>query len=134
MYTRSAWRPRDDRRQVTTDPDCLFCGIVAGDIPADVVRRDERTVAFRDIAPQAPLHVLIVPRHHIVNASTVGPDDAEDVLALLVAARAVADAEGLGGEDRGYRLAFNVGHDASNTVPHLHLHVLGGRSFDWPPG
>jgi len=119
---------------LTTDPDCLFCGIVAGDVPADVVRRDERTVAFRDIAPQAPVHVLIVPRNHLVNASTVGPDDAEDVLALLVAAKAVADAEGIGGEDRGYRLAFNVGPDASNTVPHLHLHLLGGRSFDWPPG
>jgi len=119
---------------VTTEPDCLFCGIVAGDVPADVVRRDERTVAFRDIAPQAPLHVLVVPRRHIVNASTVRPEDADDVTALLLAAKAVADAEGLGGEDRGYRLAFNVGPDASNTVPHLHLHVLGGRAFGWPPG
>ena len=119
---------------MTTEPDCLFCGIVAGDVPADVVRRDERTVAFRDIAPQAPLHVLVVPRRHIVNASTVRPEDADDVTALLLAAKAVADAEGLGGEDRGYRLAFNVGPDASNTVPHLHLHVLGGRAFGWPPG
>ncbi|HVC67322.1 MAG TPA: histidine triad nucleotide-binding protein [Acidimicrobiales bacterium] len=119
---------------MTTDPECLFCGIVAGDVPADVVRRDERTVAFRDIAPQAPVHVLVVPRNHIVNAGTVGPDDADDVAALLMAARAVADAEGIGGEDRGYRLTFNVGPDASNTVPHLHLHLLGGRSFDWPPG
>jgi len=132
--TASRWQPRDDPRPLTTDPDCLFCGIVAGDVPADVVRRDERTVAFRDIAPQAPVHVLIVPRNHVVNASTVGPDDAADVLALLVAAKAVADAEGIGGEDRGYRLTFNVGPDASNTVPHLHLHLLGGRSFDWPPG
>ena len=119
---------------MTTDPDCLFCGIVAGDVPADVIHRDERTVAFRDIAPQAPVHVLVVPRNHITNASTVRPDDAEDVLALLVAAKAVADAEGIGTEDRGYRLAFNVGPDASNTVPHLHLHVLGGRPLDWPPG
>jgi histidine triad (HIT) family protein len=119
---------------VTRDPDCLFCGIVAGDIPADVVRRDERTVAFRDISPQAPVHVLVVPRRHIVDAGTVGPDDAADVTALLVAAKAVADAEGIGGEDRGYRLAFNVGPDAANSVPHLHLHVLGGRTFDWPPG
>jgi histidine triad (HIT) family protein len=119
---------------MTTDPDCLFCGIVAGDVPADVVRRDERTVAFRDIAPQAPVHILVVPRNHIVNASTVGPDDAEDIAALLVAAKAVADAEGIGGEERGYRLTFNVGPDASNTVPHLHVHLLGGRLFDWPPG
>jgi histidine triad (HIT) family protein len=119
---------------LTTDPDCLFCGIVAGDIPADVVWRDDRTVAFRDIAPQAPVHVLVVPRTHLVNASTVGAADAEDVLALLQAAKAVADAEGIGGEDRGYRLTFNVGPDASNSVPHLHLHVLGGRPLDWPPG
>ncbi len=116
------------------DPDCLFCGIVAGDVPAEIVHRDERTVAFRDIAPQAPVHVLVVPRRHIVNAGTVGPADADDVVALLVAAKAVADAEGIGGADRGYRLAMNVGPDAMNTVPHLHVHVLGGRSFDWPPG
>jgi len=119
---------------VITDPDCLFCGIVSGDVPADVIRRDERTVAFRDISPQAPVHVLIVPRTHIVNAGTVGPDDAGDVAALLGAAGAVADAEGIGGPDRGYRLIFNVGPDASNSVPHLHLHLLGGRPLDWPPG
>lgn len=119
---------------MSADPGCLFCGIVAGDIPADVVRRDERTVAFRDINPQAPVHVLVVPRRHMVNAGTVGPDDAADVVALLTAAKAVADGAGIGGEDRGYRLTFNVGPDASNTVPHLHLHLLGGRPFDWPPG
>ena len=119
---------------MTSDPDCLFCGIVAGDIPADVVHRDERTVAFRDIAPQAPVHVLVVPRNHIVNASTVTPGDAADVTALLMAAKAVADAEGIGGEDRGYRLVFNVGPDAMNSVDHLHLHVLGGRTFDGSPG
>ena len=93
--------------------DCLFCGIVAGDVPAEVVRTDERTVAFRDINPQAPVHVLVVPQRHIVNAATVGADDAEDVAAMLVAARAVADAEGVGGDDRGYRLVFNVGPDAA---------------------
>jgi histidine triad (HIT) family protein len=114
--------------------DCPFCGIVAGDIPAEVVRTDERTVAFRDINPQAPTHVLIVPKRHLVNASEVSAEDAEDVAALLVAAKAVADAEGFGGADRGYRLVFNVGPDALNSVDHLHLHVLGGRTFDWPPG
>ncbi len=118
---------------MTTDPDCLFCGIVAGDVPADVVRRDERTVAFRDINPQAPVHVLVVPRHHLVDAGSVGPHDADDVAALLVAAKAVADAEGIGGPDRGYRLIFNIGPDASNSVPHLHLHVLGGRVLEGPP-
>ncbi|HEY4928844.1 MAG TPA: HIT domain-containing protein [Acidimicrobiales bacterium] len=114
--------------------DCLFCSIIAGDIPADVVYRDERTLAFRDIYPQAPTHVLVVPTRHIVNAGTVVAEDADDVVALLVAAKAVADAEGIGGEDRGYRLVFNVGPDAMNSVDHLHLHVLGGRTFDGSPG
>jgi histidine triad (HIT) family protein len=114
--------------------DCLFCGIVAGDVPAEVVRTDERTVAFRDLSPQAPTHVLVVPKRHVVNASTVTAEDADDVAALLVAAKAVADAEGIGTADRGYRLVFNVGPDALNSVDHLHLHVLGGRTFDWPPG
>jgi histidine triad (HIT) family protein len=114
--------------------DCLFCGIVAGEVPADIVASDERTVAFRDLNPQAPVHVLVVPRRHIVNASVVTTDDADDVVALLAAAKAVADAEGIGGDDRGYRLVFNVGPDALNSVDHLHLHVLGGRTFDWPPG
>lgn len=114
--------------------DCLFCGIVAGDVPADIVRTDERTVAFRDLNPQAPTHVLVVPRRHITNAATVDASDAEDLAALVIAAKAVADAEGFGGEDRGYRLVFNVGPDAANSVPHLHLHVLGGRAFGWPPG
>jgi histidine triad (HIT) family protein len=114
--------------------DCLFCGIVAGDVPADIVRSDARTVAFRDIHPQAPVHVLIVPRRHITNAGTVTAADAEDVTALLLAAQQVAAAEGIAGEDRGYRLVFNVGPDALNSVPHLHLHLLGGRTFDWPPG
>jgi len=113
--------------------DCLFCSIVAGDVPADIVHRDDRTVAFRDIVPQAPVHVLVVPTRHIVSAGTVVPEDAEDVVALLVTAKAVADAEGIGAEDRGYRLTFNVGPDASNSVPHLHLHVLGGRALDGPP-
>jgi len=114
--------------------DCLFCSIVAGDVPADIVYRDDRTVAFRDINPQAPVHVLVVPIRHIVNAGTVVTGDAEDVVALLLAAKSVADAEGIGTEDRGYRLTFNVGPDALNSVAHLHLHLTGGRSHEWPPG
>jgi len=114
--------------------DCLFCRIVAGDVPADIVYEDERTVAFRDISPQAPVHVLVIPRRHVTNAATVTLDDADDLAALVVAAKAVADAEGIGSEDRGYRLIMNVGPDALNSVPHLHVHVLGGRTFDWPPG
>jgi histidine triad (HIT) family protein len=109
--------------------DCLFCDIVAGDVPADVVRTDDLTVAFRDINPQAPVHVLVVPKRHIVNAAAVTDADAGDLAAMLMAARAVAEAEGIAGEDRGYRLVFNVGPDALNSVAHLHLHVLGGATM-----
>jgi histidine triad (HIT) family protein len=114
--------------------DCLFCGIVAGDVPADIVRTDELTVVFRDLNPQAPMHVLVVPKRHITNAGALTPADGADLAAMVTAAKAVADDEGFGGADRGYRLVFNVGPDALNSVPHLHLHVLGGRTFGWPPG
>ncbi len=114
--------------------DCLFCGIVAGDVPADVVRTDELTVAFRDLNPQAPVHVLVVPKRHIPDAASLTTGEAAELAAMVVAAKAVADGEGIGGADRGYRLVFNVGPDALNSVPHLHLHVLGGRTFGWPPG
>jgi histidine triad (HIT) family protein len=114
--------------------ECLFCGIVAGEVPAEVVYADERTVAFKDINPQAPVHVLVVPRRHITNASTIEPGDAEDVTALFASALEVARAEGIGSEDRGYRLIFNIGPDAANSVPHLHLHLVGGRKLGWPPG
>jgi histidine triad (HIT) family protein len=112
--------------------DCLFCGIVAGRVPADVVAEGERTVAFRDIDPQAPVHVLVIPRRHVASAATVEAGDAEVVADLLLAARAVAEQEGV--LESGYRLVFNVGDDALNSVPHLHLHVLGGRRLGWPPG
>ncbi len=112
--------------------DCLFCRIVAGDIPAEVVHSTELAVAFRDLNPQAPVHVLVVPRRHIDNAGVLEPGDAEALGGVFVAARQVAESEGIA--DRGYRLVFNVGEDASNSVPHLHLHVLGGRGLAWPPG
>jgi histidine triad (HIT) family protein len=115
-------------------PDCLFCRIVAGEVPATIVHESERTVAFKDINAVAPLHVLVVPRTHIENAATVEAEHAEDLAAMLVAAREVAEAEGVAGPERGYRLVFNVGHDSNNSVPHLHLHVIGGRSMTWPPG
>lgn len=107
---------------------------MAGDLPADVVHASERTVAFRDIDPQAPVHVLVVPRRHIAHAGALTPEDAEDLSALFVAAQAVAAVEGIDGAERGYRLVMNVGADAQNSVPHLHLHVIGGRSMTWPPG
>ena len=113
---------------------CLFCGIVAGEVPAALVYEDEAVVAFRDIAPQAPVHALVVPREHIENASALEASHGEILAAMLVAARSVAELEGISGEDRGYRLVFNVGPDAQNSVPHLHLHVVGGRPLTWPPG
>ena len=119
---------------MSTTDDCLFCRIVAGEIPSKIVYDDEHTIAIRDIAPQAPTHVLVIPRRHIASAAEVTADDAEVVAAMLLAAQAVADREGIGAEDRGFRLIMNVGPDALNSVPHLHLHVLGGRSMTWPPG
>jgi histidine triad (HIT) family protein len=114
------------------EADCIFCRIVAGEVPADVVLSSEHSVAFRDLNPQAPVHVLVVPRRHVENASTVTHEDAEVTADLLVTARRVAEA--LGVADSGYRLVLNVGDDALNSVPHLHVHVVGGRRLGWPPG
>jgi len=111
----------------TTVTDCLFCKIVAGDVPADIVHSTATTVAFKDIRPAAPLHVLVVPRQHVDNAAEVTAADGPVLADMLMAARAVADAAGVAGPDRGYRLIFNIGPDAMNSVPHLHLHVLGGQ-------
>ncbi|MDQ4132112.1 MAG: histidine triad nucleotide-binding protein [Actinomycetota bacterium] len=112
--------------------DCLFCRIVAGELPSDEVVSTPLTYAFRDINPAMPTHVLVVPRQHIESADTVTASDAEVLAAMLETAQQVARAEGLA--ERGYRLVFNVGDDALNSVPHLHLHVLGGRRMNWPPG
>jgi len=107
--------------------DCLFCKIVGGDIPSDIVHSTATTVAFKDIAPAAPLHVLVVPRRHITDAAQVTAADGPVLADMLMAAHAVAEAAGVAGPDRGYRLIFNIGPDAMNSVPHLHLHVLGGQ-------
>lgn len=112
--------------------DCLFCKIVTGEIPSDEVLATERTYAFRDINPAAPVHVLVIPRTHIVSAAEVGPEHGDIVAEMLVSARHVAEGEGI--LERGYRLVFNVGADALNSVPHLHLHVVGGQRLGWPPG
>ena len=112
--------------------DCLFCRIVAGEIPAEIVHSSDLAVAFRDLNPQAPVHVLVVPRRHIDHAGVLEPDDGQALAGVFEAARRVAEEQGLA--ERGYRLVFNVGEDASNSVPHLHLHVLGGRRLAWPPG
>lgn len=105
--------------------DCLFCRIVAGDVPATVVAETDRTVAFRDVAPQAPVHVLVVPRDHHADAAACADADPALLADVLAAAVAVARTEGLA--DSGYRLLTNTGADAGQTVHHLHVHVLGGR-------
>ncbi len=107
--------------------DCLFCKIVAGEVPSDKVHETDATYAFKDIHPLAPLHVLIVPKRHIDDASVVTAEDGPVLAEMILAARAVADEAGLATPERGYRLVFNVGPDAMNSVPHLHLHVLGGE-------
>ncbi|HZQ84890.1 MAG TPA: histidine triad nucleotide-binding protein [Acidimicrobiales bacterium] len=112
--------------------DCLFCKILAGDIPSDEVASTETTYAFRDINPGAPTHVLVIPREHIDNAHELRPEHAAVLADVFATAQAVARSEGVA--DSGYRLVFNVGEDASNSVPHLHLHVIGGRKLGWPPG
>lgn len=100
-------------------------------MPAQLVHETDRTVAFKDINPAAPVHVLVVPRRHIENASHLTSDDAADLADLFVSAREVAEQAGIASNDRGYRLIMNVGPDALNSVPHLHLHVLGGAKLAW---
>jgi histidine triad (HIT) family protein len=116
--------------------DCLFCKIVAGEIPSAEVLSTESAYAFRDIDPKAPTHVLVVPRQHVTDASHLDGSHGELLVGVFEAARLVAEQEGLtatsGGN--GYRLVMNVGDDAGNTVPHLHVHVVGGRKLTWPPG
>lgn len=113
------------------DKDCLFCKIVAGDVPADIVHATDLSVAFRDIDPQAPTHVLVIPRSHYANAAELAHWEPASAADLLTTAREVAEKEGL---DGGYRMVFNTGPDASQTVFHAHLHVIGGRRMGWPPG
>ena len=112
--------------------ECLFCRVVAGEVPADTVHETGQTVAFRDITPQAPTHVLVVPRaHHDDLASLV---DADPAAAGELMAAAVAVARQEGHAEGGYRLVVNTGRDGGQTVGHLHVHVLGGRTHGWPAG
>lgn len=111
---------------------CLFCRIVAGEIPASKVYEDERMIAFADINPQAPMHLLVVPREHIPTLNDLTP--AHDALTGAMLRRAAALAAERGYAARGFRAVFNCNADAGQTVFHLHLHVLGGRPMAWPPG
>ena len=112
--------------------DCLFCRIVAGETPADIVYQDQDVVAFRDIDPQAPQHVLIVPRRHIESIATLTSEDGPRLASICISASKVASKLGI--EKTGYRFLTNVGPDAGQAVFHLHFHLLGGRRFGWPPG
>jgi histidine triad (HIT) family protein len=112
--------------------DCLFCAIVAGDIPADVVHRDDDAVVFRDISPQAPVHVLVIPTAHHATAADLAATDAALAGRLLALAGDIARSEGIA--DSGYRIVTNTGAGAGQSVHHVHFHVLGGRDLTWPPG
>lgn len=111
---------------------CLFCRIAQGEIPASMVHRDEDLIAFNDINPQAPTHVLVIPRRHIATLNDL--TDADDELVGKMFRRAAAIARERGHADGGYRTVFNCNREAGQTVFHVHLHVLGGRAFGWPPG
>lgn len=111
--------------------DCLFCRIIAGEIPATKLHEDDLVVAIRDVAPRAPTHVLLMPRAHVASAAELTEADGPMLGRLFsVAARLAADA----GLERGWRLVSNVGPDAGQSVPHLHVHLMGGRGMSWPPG
>jgi histidine triad (HIT) family protein len=111
---------------------CLFCRIIAREIPAAIVFEDDRMIAFNDINPQAPTHVLIVPKRHIETLNALEPGD--DQLVGELARRAAAIASERGFSERGYRVVFNTNREAGQTVFHIHLHLLGGRPMTWPPG
>ncbi len=111
--------------------DCLFCKMVKGEIPSDRVHDDDDVIAFRDIAPKAPTHILVIPRRHIPDAHALTDADGDILGKLFAAARRVADEAGL---ENGYRVVTNIGPESGQTVFHLHFHVLGGRPMSWPPG
>lgn len=111
--------------------DCIFCRIVAGTIPASRVYEDQHTIAFPDINPQAPTHLLIIPKQHLASHAHMMPDDVAMMGHLMAAASEIARTQHL---DRGYRIVINTGDEGGQTVNHLHLHLLGGRPMKWPPG
>jgi histidine triad (HIT) family protein len=115
-----------------TGENCLFCRIVAGEIPAEVVLETDRVLAFRDIGPQAPTHVLVIPKRHLESVAAAKDEDRELLGDVMLVARDVADSEGI--SEAGFRVVSNTGDDGGQSVPHLHLHVIGGRRLEWPPG
>lgn len=112
--------------------DCLFCKILAGDIPADIVFESDSVIGFRDISPQAPTHVLIIPRRHVSTINDLEEGDRELIGDLYLAAKQIAKGEDL--SEAGYRVVMNCNEGAGQSVFHIHLHLLGGRGLGWPPG
>lgn len=112
--------------------DCLFCRIVAGEIPSTRVHEDDAVLAIRDIAPRAPTHILLMPKGHVASAADLTTEHAELLGRIFAAAAEIARGEGIA--DRGYRVVTNVGAWGGQSVDHLHFHLMGGRSFEWPPG
>lgn len=123
---------RNVRHRISGMSDCVFCRIVNGTIPAAKVHEDDEVVAFRDLNPQAPLHVLVVPRRHIATLNDLSAKDDGIVGAMVRTAAHLAREHGY--DERGYRTVFNCNRDAGQTVFHIHLHLLAGRGFTWPPG
>jgi len=121
-----------DEAALRRDPSCLFCRIVAGEIPSTRVAEDDLAIAIRDIAPRAPTHVLVMPREHIASAADLTDADAALVGRIFAMAADIARSEGIA--DGGYRIVTNVGTWGGQTVDHLHFHLMGGRPFTWPPG
>lgn len=115
-----------------SDDRCIFCRIAEGEIPADIVHETERVVAFRDVDPKAPTHVLVIPRRHVPSLGEASDDDADLLGELMLVARDVARSEGI--DEDGFRVLTNTGDDGGQSVHHLHVHVLGGRAMGWPPG
>ncbi|MGZ8581472.1 MAG: histidine triad nucleotide-binding protein [Actinomycetota bacterium] len=114
------------------DSSCLFCRIAAREIPADIVRESDEVVAFRDVNPQAPTHILLIPKEHVTSVAELGDVHGGVLADIMQAASQLARAEGIA--DSGWRLVTNVGPDAGQAVFHLHFHLLGGRAMGWPPG
>ncbi len=114
------------------DPDCLFCKIIAAEIPADIVHRDDQVVAFRDIAPKAPTHLLLVPVEHIASAADLTDEHAATLGHLFAVAADLARDAGI--VESGFRIVTNAGSGAGQSVFHIHFHLMGGRSMSWPPG
>ena len=110
--------------------DCVFCKIASGEIPTDAIYEDENLIAFNDLDPQAPIHFLVIPKKHITSLSTLSDSDSQLIAEIMKVIRDLAKKYDL----TGYRVVSNIGEEGGQSVPHLHFHVLGGRSFHWPPG